>query len=375
MLELSAGRLDREGVVEFVRKCRSLQVLSLEFRRGAVQIDLGDLLAAVNPNIRCLWMDCPEGSESMDVMMELRLDVNTFPELTSLLLLDRECSPSLLLGLSKLPKLQHLQFRSSPDYYSIRQLLSRRFRPPSLDCLWIEIDQERNERGVSRDDSDYNLREHYDAESGTLSVGSGWFWNTSGDGSGIDEIFQLANEAGVVLAGDWKEAARAADAHEMEIICCAGFHPEEHAEELCLSEMEEFEDYVGEFTSDDTSWTEKESDGDISVSQIDDGGETASEKSDRGEFVWVDDEGGGVLYDDIEQSSDDEGYDGSGDKRYDAVDDEGNEGGDEKGPDGGDNERYDAADGRGHDGGSDEGCNWRELLSGREWIEAEAEEW
>ena len=220
-----AKSFDAEGVVEFVRKFPGLTSLQVSVELSDGQVDLTNLLAAVNPNLLRLHVygshdddEWPEADVPDTLIVEMYLD---FPKLTSLHLYNDDCS---ILALRKLINLTSLSFRNAPDYPTLHQLLVGSTRLSSLRKLAVNIPEGR--RGISHLDEGYYLEDHY--EGGEVQIGPGWLAASHREGSGVRELLDAARRAHVTLGGSWWEAFETAEAHEREIEWCRTFQLHEN---------------------------------------------------------------------------------------------------------------------------------------------------
>ena len=228
-MELQADSFDQEGVVDFVRKFTTLRSLDMSVDRLDGNVDLTNLLAAVNSNLLHLNVGGPgvfgkwSGEDESD-MLFIAVSLE-FPHLASLHLYHAECSPALLLALSELTELTSLSFRNAPDYPTLHRLLIGKTRVPSLESLTVRrIPSGR--RGISHLDYDYALEDY--CEDGVVRMGAGWFVASHGGGSGVREILQAAHAQRIELKGNWSEAYRNAAEHEAEIAWCQTFRYHEN---------------------------------------------------------------------------------------------------------------------------------------------------
>lgn len=138
-MSLQARRLDSDGVAKFVARFPELEELSLLVDEE--DVDLGPVLAAVTRNLRRLRIDVPDDSELAEdpgqLSIELRLENNVFALLERLTLFNDLYSEELPHDLTKLKKLQSLEFRHAPPYATLRQLLTGPRRIANLKRLVI----------------------------------------------------------------------------------------------------------------------------------------------------------------------------------------------------------------------------------------------
>ena len=252
-LSLGGERLDGKGIVELVRRSPLLEYLSLDVTLDKGMIDLGPVLAVARPKLTNLQIlageEDPLKFDRELVFIELRLDFIRFSCLTHLHLYNSYCSPSLLCALSNLPKLQYLEFRHTPDYATIRQLLMGPTKIHSLKQLSTDIPKDRS--GVSHLDEDYDLSEHYDEDTDTVRIGSGWLTSTSGYGNGVREILDAAKKAKVVMKGNWSEAYYAAGMHDEEMAWCGKVRSEQEY-------SFQYSHYLRQRSNDFESWEDRE---------------------------------------------------------------------------------------------------------------------
>ena len=220
-MDLATVSLNHEGTVELLKQLTRLGTLRLTISSGYGRQNLRALLATVNPNLSHLdiaFFPYNMSSPSTELLL--------LPNLVSLHLYDRRCSPALLLALSTLVKLQRLSFRDAPDYTTLRQLVTAPMKPPALAQLVVRFPYAT--KGVSHLDRDYYLNDYYDAETGAIQIGPGWFEASWGGGNGIQEILDEAQESGIQLEGDWSGARSVARMHQAELDWCSTFRIEEN---------------------------------------------------------------------------------------------------------------------------------------------------